>query len=57
MFECCSSLRNIDGLMNLDTKDINNFSFMFCECYKLSDLKPIKNWNVSNGNDFSGMFW
>ena len=56
MFECCSSLRNIDGLMNLDTKDINNFSYMFRGCSSLSDLKSIKNWNVSNGNNFSSMF-
>ena len=29
---------------------------MFCFCEKLSDIKPLGNWNVSYGNDFSFMF-
>ena len=70
MFYYCKSLRNIDELMFLDTKDINDFSCMFSgcsslsdlkpiqnECSSLSDLKPIQNWNVSNGNNFSYMFY
>ena len=29
---------------------------MFHQWFKLSDIKPLKNWNVSNGKNFSGMF-
>ena len=29
---------------------------MFNNCSSLSDIKPLENWNVSNGNDFSFMF-
>ena len=29
---------------------------MFCECSSLSDIKPLENWNVSNGNIFDNMF-
>ncbi len=57
MFVDCRSLKNIEGLEYLDTKEINNFSHMFRECESLSDLKPLQNWNVSNGNNFSVMFY
>ena len=30
---------------------------MFYECSSLSDIKSLENWNVSNGNNFSGMFY
>ena len=56
MFYDCKSLKNIEGLKYLDTKNITDFSYMFNGCSSLSDLKPIENWNVSNGNNFSGMF-
>jgi hypothetical protein len=29
---------------------------MFYKCSSLSDIKPLENWNVSNGNNFEGMF-
>ena len=29
---------------------------MFGICPKLSDIKPLEKWNVSNGNNFSNMF-
>ena len=57
MFDECKSLKNIEGLRSLDTKEINNFSSMFSWCSSLSDLKPLQNWNVSNGNNFSDMFY
>ena len=31
-------------------------SGMFYGCSSLSDIKPLQNWNVSNGNNFSHMF-
>ena len=29
---------------------------LFSFCKSLSDIKPLENWNVSNGNNFSFMF-
>ena len=29
---------------------------MFYGCSSLSDIKPLQNWNVSNGNNFYDMF-
>ena len=56
MFYDCISLKNIEELKYLNTKNINNFSYMFSWCRSLSDIKALHNWNVSNGNNFSGMF-
>ena len=30
---------------------------MFLGCSSLPDIKPLQNWNVSNGNNFNGMFY
>ena len=30
---------------------------MFGWCTLLSDIKALQNWNVSNGNNFQGMFY
>jgi len=56
MFYGCTSLKSIEGLKNLYTKNIKNFSFMFWGCKSLSDIKALENWDVSNGNNFRGMF-
>ena len=29
---------------------------MFDNCFKLSNLKPLRNWNISNGKKFYRMF-
>ena len=50
MFYECKLLKNIDKLKYLDTKEINNFSYMFYKCSSLTDIKPLQNWNVSNKN-------
>ena len=57
MFSGCTSLKSIEGLKYLDTKNIKNFSFMFSECKSLSNIQALENWNVSNGNNFKNMFW
>jgi len=57
MFDGCSTLKNIDELKYLDTKEITNFSYMFYGCSSLSDIKSLKNWDVSNGTNFSYMFY
>ena len=56
MFYACISLKNIEELKFLDTKEIKNFSSMFYGCKSLSDIEGLENWNVSNGNNFSYMF-
>ena len=38
MFEFCSSLKNIDELKYLDTREIKNFSGMFSACSSLTDI-------------------
>ena len=55
MFSDCISLVNIDELKYLDTKEVKNFSFMF-QCTSISDIQALKNWDVSNGTNFFGMF-
>ena len=52
MFERCSSLKNIDDLKYLDTKDATDFSYMFSGCINLSDISSLKYWNISNNTDF-----
>ena len=57
MFCGVNSLKNIEELKYLNTKEVNNFSHMFYGCKSLSDIKSLQNWNVSKGNNFSGMFY
>ena len=57
MFSQCISLKNIDELKYLDTKEVNNFSGVFYGCSSLSNINALQNWNVSKGNDFSAMFF
>ena len=33
-----------------------NFESMFNGCSSLNDIKSLEKWNVSNGNNFIGMF-
>ena len=57
MFESCDTLKNIDELKYLDTKEITDFSYMFSKCSLLSDIKSLEKWNVKNVKTFSGMFY
>ena len=41
MFRYCRTLKNIDELKYLDTKEITNFRNMFYECSSLSDIKSL----------------
>jgi hypothetical protein len=52
MFYNCNSLRNIGELNFLDTKKINNFSYIFNRCEWLSNINGLEKWNASNGNEF-----
>ena len=55
MFMFCKSLKNIDELKHLITKDVTNFSLMFENC-ELYDIRPLENWDTSKGKNFSSMF-
>ena len=70
MFNCCYSLKNIDGLKYLNTSEVEDFSFMFCmssennmivfekkENSKLIDINSLKYWNVSNCINFIVCLW
>ena len=39
MFYECFSLKNMNELKYLDTKDVNNYKSMFNGCSSLSDIK------------------
>ena len=56
MFKGANSLKNIEGLKYLDTKEVINFSDMFYGCKSLSNINVLKNWDVSKGKNFSKMF-
>ena len=42
--------------INLDKNQIIDISYMFCGCKSLTGISPLKEWDVSNGNNFSNMF-
>ena len=56
IFSECPSLKSIDGLKYLDTKNVTNFQFMFYNCKLLTDIAPLANWDVSKGLNFRGIF-
>ena len=56
MFDGCRSLKDIDVLKYLDTKDVKDFSYMFNNFRSTLKLNSLEKWNVSNGINFSYMF-
>ena len=46
MSEYCSTLKDIEELKYLDTKEITDFSEVFYKCSSLSDIKSLENWDV-----------
>ena len=55
MFYKCSTLKDIEELSKLDTRDVNDFSFLFFGCKLLINLKPLEYWDVSKGTNFGSM--
>ncbi len=55
MFSECSSLQNVDGLINWNVSNGTNFERMFYDRSSLKNVDGLKNWNVSNGTNFRGM--
>ena len=44
------------SLKNWNVSKGTDFSYMFCFCSSLNDIKSLENWNVSNGINFRCMF-
>lgn len=50
------ALKNVDALLNWDTKNITDMSSMFVGCLGLTNISALKNWNTSKVTNMSGMF-
>ncbi|MZU90896.1 cell surface protein [Lactobacillus plantarum] len=55
MFRYNPNLASIDGLENLDTSKVTDFSMMFLGT-KIADFSGLAHWNVSSGTSFDYMF-
>ncbi|WP_076635116.1 bacterial Ig-like domain-containing protein [Lactiplantibacillus plantarum] len=55
MFRYNPNLASIDGLENLDTSKVTDFSMMFIGT-KIADFSGLAHWNVSSGTSFDSMF-
>ncbi|MDN6417630.1 MAG: bacterial Ig-like domain-containing protein, partial [Lactiplantibacillus plantarum] len=55
MFWYNPNLASIDGLENLDTSKVTDFSMMFMGT-KIADFSGLAHWNVSSGTSFDSMF-
>ena len=55
-FNECTSLDNIDGIVNLNTSEVENMSNMFSQCRSLQSL-DVSHFNTSKVTDMSGMFY
>ena len=53
MFDSLKSLEDISGLSEIRTDYTENFTRMFANCYKISDLSPLANWNVTNAKNMA----
>ena len=54
-FDLCTSLTEIEGIENLNTKEVTNMGSMFSGCYDLTQL-DLSNFNTQNVEDMSDMF-
>ena len=52
-FADCKSLKEIP---QLNTGKIKKLKYTFSNCYSITDLSPIANWDTSECTDFSGCF-
>ena len=55
-FNNCSSLQTINGLVNLNTANVTDMSYMFYCCYSLTSL-DLSNFNTSNATNMRNMFY
>jgi hypothetical protein len=59
MFETCPNLATITNFNSWDVSKITNFAYMFENQWQHNTLlnPDCSSWNVSNGTDFTGMFY
>ena len=50
------NLQSITGISNLNTSEVTNMRFMFCNCSKLTSL-DLSHFNTSKVTDMGSMFW
>ena len=55
MFKQCYQLEYLD-LSNFDTFNVTNMEDMFCDCFKLKEIKGINNLKVNKVESMGGMF-
>ena len=56
MFYWCNSLKSINELIHLDVSQARYFEQIFYGT-SISDILPLKSWNVSKGESFAGIFY
>ena len=55
-FWWCGNLKQVEGIKNLNTKEVTDMADMFCECKDLSSL-DVSGFNTEKVTDMSGMFY
>ena len=55
-FYWCENLNQVEGIKNLNTKEVTDMANMFCECRYLSSL-DVSGFNTEKVTDMSGMFY
>ena len=55
-FYWCENLKQVEGIKNLNTKEVTNMVDMFCECRSLSSL-DVSGFNTEKVTDMSEMFY
>ena len=55
-FYWCENLKQVEGIKNLNTKEVTNMVDMFCECRYLSSL-DVSGFNTEKVTDISEMFY
>ena len=54
-FYLCGNLNQVEGIKNLNTKEVTDMADMFCKCRDLSSL-DVSGFNTEKVTDMSGMF-
>ena len=55
-FWWCDKLKQVEGIKNLNTKEVTDMADMFCDCRDLSSL-DVSGFNTGKVTDMSGMFY
>ena len=55
-FWWCDKLKQVEGIKNLNTKEVTDMVDMFCDCRDLSSL-DVSGFNTGKVTDMSGMFY